>query len=355
MRNLLFIIVAATCNVAFARPDSTWQLSAYIETYFAYDANRPDDHLRPSFLYNHNRHNEVSINLAYLKASYNTSQVRGNLALMAGTYAQYNLAAEPTLLRSIFEANAGIKLSRNKNLWLDAGIFVSHIGFESAITKDCWTLTRSLLAENSPYYESGLKLNYTSSTGKWYMAGLILNGWQRISRPDGNQSLAVGTQLTFKPHNRLTLNSSTFVGNDKPQANKQIRYFHNFYGIFQFSSQWGMTLGLDNGWEQRSPGSAAFNNWYSPVGIVRYTFSDRWAAAGRVEYYHDRRGVIINATTPNGTQIRGLSCNLDFSPNSHALWRIEARQLKAQEPIFSKSGKPSQMNFCLTTSLAVAF
>ncbi len=38
----------------------------------------------------------------------------------------------------------------------------SHIGFESAVGSDCWNLTRSILAENSPYFESGIKLNYTN-------------------------------------------------------------------------------------------------------------------------------------------------------------------------------------------------
>jgi hypothetical protein len=39
----------------------------------------------------------------------------------------------------------------------------SHIGFESVISADCWTLTRSLLAENSPYYETGMRLEATST------------------------------------------------------------------------------------------------------------------------------------------------------------------------------------------------
>jgi hypothetical protein len=40
----------------------------------------------------------------------------------------------------------------------------SHIGFESAIGKDCATLTRSILADNSPYYEAGVKIDITSKT-----------------------------------------------------------------------------------------------------------------------------------------------------------------------------------------------
>jgi hypothetical protein len=128
--------------------NSTITWSGYVDAYYAYDFNQPDDHLRPSFLYNHNRHNEFNINLAYIKGAYSSNRTRANLAIMAGTYAQYNMAESP-LLQHIFEANVGIKLSQKHDIWLDAGILPSHIGFESAVSKDCWTLTRSILAENS--------------------------------------------------------------------------------------------------------------------------------------------------------------------------------------------------------------
>src|SRR6476620_9199769 len=137
-------------------------LSGYTEAYYAYDFNKPVDNNRPYFLYSHNRHNEFNVNLAFLKASYNADRVRGSVAVGVGTYMNANYAAESGVLKNIFEANTGVKLSRNRNLWLDLGILPSHIGFESAISKDCWTLTRSIVAENTPYFESGARLTYTS-------------------------------------------------------------------------------------------------------------------------------------------------------------------------------------------------
>lgn len=41
---------------------------------------------------------------------------------MAGTYAQDNMVAEQGALRYINEANIGVKISENKNLWIDAGL-----------------------------------------------------------------------------------------------------------------------------------------------------------------------------------------------------------------------------------------
>ena len=143
-------------------------ISGYVEAYYGYDFNKPDDNNRPAFIYSHNRHNEFNLNLGYLKGAYSSERVRANIAMAAGTYMNSNYAAEPGVLKNIYEANVGIKISTKKNLWIDAGIMPSHIGFESAIGKDCPNLTRSMLAENSPYYESGIRVGYTSKNEKWF-------------------------------------------------------------------------------------------------------------------------------------------------------------------------------------------
>ncbi len=113
-------------------------ISGYVEAYYSYDFGNPGNHERPTFFYSFNRHNEANLNMGFVKANYTSDKVRGNFALMAGTYPQYNLAGEQGMLKNIFEANVGFKISKNKNIWIDAGVMPSHIGFESAIGKDCW-------------------------------------------------------------------------------------------------------------------------------------------------------------------------------------------------------------------------
>ena len=182
---ILAVIFMVKTIIVFAQKDSLnpWKNTAYGELYYSFDFAEPQNNEKPNFIYNHKRHNEVNLNLAFIKASYNTSNIRVNAALMTGNYAQYNLSSEPTWAQFIYEANLGVKLSKTKNIWFDAGIMPSHIGFESAISADCWTLTRSILAENSPYYETGIKLNYGSKNEKFNFNFLVLNGWQKIQKP----------------------------------------------------------------------------------------------------------------------------------------------------------------------------
>ncbi|HRF17352.1 MAG TPA: outer membrane beta-barrel protein, partial [Chitinophagaceae bacterium] len=179
----ILIGTAVLMNISLAAQDSTVNLtlSGYAEAYYTYDFNKPADNNRPGFIYSHNRHNEFNLNLGFLRVNYTAERVRANIALAAGTYMNANYAAEPGVLKNVFEANASIKISKKKNLWIDAGIMPSHIGFESAVSKDCWNLTRSILADNTPYFEAGAKISYTTDDGKWFFSGMALNGWQRIT------------------------------------------------------------------------------------------------------------------------------------------------------------------------------
>lgn len=355
MKHLFLVPLCGIALTAHAQqPDSAITLSAYAEVYYGYDLAQPADHLRPGFFYSFNRHNEVNLNFGMVKMAYAQNNVRGNIALMAGTYPQYNMAAEPGMLRSVYEANAGVKLSKTKELWIDAGIMPSHIGMESAIGKDCWTLTRSIMAENTPYFETGARLSYTSPDGKWYAAGLVLNGWQRIARIDGNNTPAFGTQLTYKPNGRTTINWSTFVGNDKPDSVSQLRLFNDVYAQFQAAEKLGLIAGCDIGVERAHSGDSA-SMFITPILMARYTINDKSHLAARIEYYRDRNGVMIATGTPHGFNSLGYSLNFDRQVAPNVLWRIEGRMLQSEDKIFADAaGKATASNVFLTTSLSIA-
>lgn len=358
MKRLLICLLSSLEGLtvcAQSTEEKPLKVTGYLDIYYSYDFGKPDNNLRPGFLYSYNRHNEVNIDLGYIKAAYEKDKVRANVALMAGTYANANLAAERGVMKNVFEANAGVKIMKEHQLWIDAGIFASHIGFESAIGKDCWNLTRSILADNSPYYESGVRVSYTSSNNKWYVSGLFLNGWQRIQRIEGNHTPAFGHQVTFKPNDKLAFNSSSFIGNDKPDSAKQMRYFHNFYALMQLSGKLGLTAGFDIGAEQKAKGSSGYNTWYSPVLILRYKPVEKMAIAARGEYYRDEKGVIIATGTPDGFQTWGYSLNFDYTILDNVMWRIEGRGFSGKDAIFLKDATPSTTNFSLTTSLAISF
>lgn len=354
---LLSLLIACPVAAAAQQADdsSQFKVSGYAEVYVQYDFARPDDHQRPSFVYSHNRTGEVNVNLALARLSYTSSRVRGSLALAAGTYMNANYAAEPGVLRNLYEVSLGFKPFPNTNFWIDAGVLPSHIGWESAISRDCWHLTRSMAADNSPYFETGVRMAYRSPNEKWLISLLALNGWQRIQRPDGNSTPAFGHQLTYQPNERVTLNSSSFVGSDTPDSLRRMRLFHDLYGIFALTDKLSLMAGFDIGWQQVSKGSSDYDTWYTPVISMQYRIRPSLRMAVRAEYYSDPSAVIITSAYTTGFGTFAASVNLDVDIGRHLVWRIEAKGLKGKEGTFDNDGKPSAQNGLVVTSLALAF
>lgn len=355
---LLILLLISFINHASAQNNTSGTIkpeiafSGFVDIFYAFDFNMPAKNHRQDFLYNHNRHNEFNLNLGILKVSAEHSKYRANLALQTGTYPMDNYAAEPDVLKHIFEANAGVSLNRKNSLWLDAGIFASHIGFESAISIDNWTLTRSLPAENSPYYLSGAKLTYRPNES-WEIAAISCNGWQRIQKVEENSLLSFGTQVTYSKNERISLNWSTFIGTDDPDRTRRMRYFNNFYGQFQFTNKLGIIAGFDIGVQQTKKGSQDYDNWFTPVMIAQYSFNDYWATAIRGEYYHDKKGIIIPTATPNGFQTSGFSINVDYSPYENIMCRLEGRWFNSKDRIFERGNKAVNDNYFIVGSIAI--
>lgn len=344
-----------TGALAYGQEDPKVQITGYLETYFGYDFNRPADHNRPGFIYSHHREQEVNLNLGYLKSSYTSAGIRANLALMTGTYAQANLAAEPAVLRNIFEANAGLKLSEKAGLWLDAGIFSSHIGFESAISKDCWMLTRGIASENSPYYETGVKITYGTADGKFSATALYLNGWQRITRQNGIGQPAGGLQLSWKPNPKFSLNYSNYLGTEGTDSAHAGRSYHQIYGVMQLTGRFGLILALDYAAQQKEKGDQAKNRVFSPAAVAQYQWTHQWTLAGRVEYYQDKGGVFIATGTPHGFMTTGYALNVSYSPVPKAIVRLEGKIYYSKDPVFVRQLQQVSANAALTASLAVSF
>ena len=358
--SLFFLIVFGT--PVFGQQDSIptsnefkGVVSGVIDLFYGYDFNQPEGKTRLPFLYNHNRHNQVALNLGLIKIAMTKGQFRSNVALQVGTYSVDNYAAEPGILKHIYEANAGVLLSKKGNVWFDAGVLPSHIGFESAISTDNWTLTRSLMAENAPYFLTGGKLSF-QPTEKWFFSALVINGWQRITNVEGSTKPSFGTQVSYRPKDGVFLNWSTYLGSNDPDATRRQRYFSNLYGQFQVSDALGLTVGMDMGAQQQKRGISTYDSWFSPAVIGQVRWNQRMKSALRIEYYQDRNGVIIPAeNSPSGFSTAGFSVNLDYVLRERLFWRVEASNYRSQDQVFSYPLGPDTTNFFLISSLAYRF
>lgn len=348
----IFSITVFSQVDALEKGETTVHFTGFADIYYFYDFNEPKDGNRQDFLYNHNRQNEFNLNLALFKAHFTNEKYRANIAFQSGTYAQDNYAAEEGVLQHVFEANIGFALDQKRKWWLDAGILPSHLGFESAISTENYTLSRSLAAESSPYFSSGAVLSYLPNN-KWEIKALVLNGWQRIQRVPGNSMLSGGTQLVFMPNDQTTINWSTFIGTDDPDTNRRMRYFSNFFTSLKLAKHWGVIAGFDYGLQERLNQTSEFNYWYCPTLIVHYSLNDQWSSAVRLEYYEDEDNVIVQTPSSVGYKTTGLSVNVDYKVDKNLQCRVEARSFNSPNKLFKGENAYQKDSFFIGFSMAL--
>ena len=346
---ILLLLIFNNTNAQIAI-DSNFSFIAYGETYFSKDFAAFKQPERPNFYYNHKKNNQLGVNLAMAKLNYTSKKIRANLGLMVGDYATYNLSNEPNWAKNIFEANIGYKLSNKDNLWLDVGILNSHIGFESAIGLDCYTLTRSIVADNSPYYETGAKLGYTSKTNKWHFNLLWLNGWQKIVTPNGFTKANFGIQVNYKPNENVTFNYSNFIGSDKPDTAKATRMYHNIYIQYNLSKKLSIIAGIDIGNDQSD--TKNYSYWFTPISVIQYKINAKCTTALRFEYFNDANETLIQTNIGKGFKVFGTSLNVDYNLFKKLYWRAEIKWLEASQNIFENNSK-NNLSFVSNLSIKI--
>lgn len=132
-----------------------------------------------------------------------------------------------------------------------------------------------------------------------------------------------------------------------------MRYFHNFYAIYQWSDRIGLIGGFDIGLQ-------TFNHrgltWYTPILMLQYAAHDDLKFTLRTESYQDGSGVIIDTGTSQGFRVKGISFNADWAINKQLLWRVELKHLQSRDAIFSKQINQSTQNlFTAITALCLSF
>jgi hypothetical protein len=326
-------------------------LGAYIDTYYSYDFNKPKDSTRPYFV-SMNRHNEVNINLAFIDLRYSGSKVRARFVPGFGTYMDSNYAAEEGTLRNLVEANAGFKLFKEKDLWVDFGVFGSPFTNESAISRDHLVYTRSFAPEYVPYFLAGAKLTIPVSK-KINFYFYVLNGWQQIR--DQNSNKAIATQFEYRPNDNLLLNWNTFIGKETSAIDPAFvgnRYFTDAFFIYT-KNKWSLTGSAYAGSQELSTDDAV---WYSLNIVAQYSLTEKFALVTRLEHFNDTQSIqIVPITSVSGFSASGSSLGVNYKITNNFLFRTEARTFLSGEDVFLRDGKNVNNSSIVTTNLTVWF
>lgn len=351
MRSLILLgLLFPNFLLSQIRKDSI-HFSGYTEIYFSQDQHNWNEHQRPDFLYSHTSTNQIALNTAVLEFKYSSERLKTQLSLVEGTYANKITSAEPIDFGALYVGNISYKLSRTENLWLQAGVMPSHIGLESAIGFSNLSLSRSLAAENSPYYESGISLQYSSKNNKFYGSLLALNGWQTMSLVPQQSRLSFGSQIQFKPNANITLNHSTYYGEVPVSNGSHMRFFQNFYGNLVLKKNWNIQFQADYGIQETE--NNGFNkSWATGFLGLAYNVNEKLTMVGRGELMKDSNNLVVSGVN---NDLWGYSFNINYLLDEHLLLRAEWRNITSNSYTFAfQNFNEKQMNG-LNLSLAAQF
>jgi Putative beta-barrel porin-2, OmpL-like. bbp2 len=333
-------------------------IGGYLDGYYGYVSSKPSTGDVPYFV-TMNRHNEANINLAFLDLRYNGDRLRSRFVAGFGTYMDANYTNETGSIKNILEASMGVKIFKNKEIWLEFGVLGSPYTNESAISRDHLMYTRSLAPEYVPYYLSGAKLDVPLSN-KVTAYLYILNGWQQIK--DQNAGKSLGTQIEWRPNNQNLFNWNTYIGDERTKVdpNNRMRYFTDVYWIFtpnaKFSATSSAYIGLQQSVDSLDQPSKD-RIWWQANFVVKYNFTEKVSLSGRIEYFDDTDNVQIKSN--NGIQAvnlwsAGLCMNVKITNN--ALFRLEGRHFYATSKMYKSSdGNDSNDLTWLISNLTIWF
>lgn len=357
---MIIIILLFLSSFGYAQTENKPKLEAFIDTYYAYDFNRPTN-LERQYTTQPVRHNEGNINLAYISGELTREKTRGKLTLQYGNSVTKNYSSEPTQgatsgpinCQMLQEAYAGYKIK--PNLWIDAGIYLGHIGMESWISKYNYTYSRSLMLDYVPYYQTGVRLTHVideNNEMQWH----LLNGWQNIS--ENNQDKALGMQYLHRFNSDLIFTYNNFIGNDKgisgnitPATKSTLRTYHNFILQKKLNESLDIKAAFDIGTQERQDVHKQ-KTWTTWAAVTRYKLNESNFLAARVEQYHDRSQSNVLTNSTNGFIVDSFSINYDKQLDENALWRIEFRQFHSKDAIYPKKSGLAKDDYFLVTSLA---
>ena len=312
----------------------------FVDTYAAASKNDPPG-IERDYVTQASKNGGPHLNLLAAGAAYDDKLLRAKLAAQHGDSVDANYAAEPQeAWRLVQEGYVGAYLSPKVSL--DAGVFFAHIGAESWINTYNPNYTRSLIAEFSPYYESGGRLTYAIND-EWTAQLLVLNGWQNISEA---RHPALGTSLSWTD-SKLTVSSNTFAGNE----NDGTRLFHDLIIQRKFESGTLISGSIDVG-HQDAPDIAG-GWWWGYALIGKTPLTENLALNGRIESYQDPNAVIT--TPPSGTPFRvyGVSMGTDLDVGSGLCVRAEAKHLMGVDKVFLDDSSTTRTDTLFILSLSL--
>ncbi len=361
-----FSFLFAVKSVAQSDSTSKFSWSGYVDAYYAYYTDSVGEGNYQKFPSIAPRSNQVGLNTAQLTFQYDGEKVRALATLHVGDIAR---CAWSNTFNNIMEAHAGVRLC--KTLWLDAGLFRTHVGVEGLLPRENFASCVSINTFYEPYFESGIRLNYNPNT-KLAVTLLLLNGYNMYE--DNNEKKSLGALITYAFNDKASIGYSNYTGDDTPTQPDSIKTIshlriHNSlffnYQYHKLKIQIGgdyvlqQNSGIDNSNNLPDSTTAVMT---SGVVSLKLAATKSFAAYIRGEYFNDPEGFmggifIDKQGRFTGYNLTGATLGGEYKPTENSYVRLEARQLQMDinQEIFNTNGVKTSSRLEVIFNIGISF
>ena len=332
----LLLIGVVLFNVSKAQQSTPLAVSGFVDAYYSRNFNQPanrSDKLRNFDVLD----NQVNLSLVEVVLQKKSEPIGFRIDADFGTandmvqgIAPYGTTSYNTLT-NIQQAYLTGVIPIGAGLTVDAGKFVTHMGYEVIESKDNWNYSRSLLfAWAIPYYHTGIRLTYPIASN--FTAALhVVNNWNSTIDNNDFKSLGLALNYAVTSSTTFTLNVMDGVEESNPNIAGKKTVF-DLILTHQFTDAFALTLNGDYGDERTFGGLAT---WKGVAAYGRYAIDTVSAVAVRLEIFDDPLGYATALNVPK-LDVKEVTATYEYKFSNSLLLRAEARYDLANAKIFDK-------------------
>ena len=299
---ILLLLCTAITAVAASAADKDWYYQAYVDAGYAASNREPSDNVwRSKGTTNILNKPELFLAMAEVRKVATTDSRWGlEFGLQGGEDAKNQVPApekEPPSnadhWRHLYRGNVSYLAGDDGELAFTAGVFNSHIGYESYLAIENPNYTRAYILDYVPYFMTGVEVGWEISETT-DLAFYVISGYDYLADINDAPSISFRGDWQFTPE--FTFSQSFYYGPD--QKNTNIEYWRFFTdSIAEWKhGRWLVAGAFDYGTEKQADimGQPRYT-WAGGAVWLRYAVNDKASLALRPEFYDDPDGLQTTA------------------------------------------------------------
>ncbi len=304
------------------------EIGGFVDTYFSWNLASPvsrENRFRNFDL----AERQFVLSEAQIDIERRAAPIGFHIALNTGAASDIIHAGHTSTMSLLMQGFVSVVIPVGAGLSVDAGKFVTHMGFETISAKDNYNYSRSFLfAWAIPYYHIGVRAAYPLLE-RLTVGANISNGWNAASPPEGK---TFGAILTWKPVDALSFTANWIGGPGQSDSlDPPFRQVVELISTFRITEQFTIAVDALYGVE-RTPGEQA--TWKGAALYGQFALADNSTISARGEVYDDLHGF----TTGYVQTLREVTMTYEQRVLQNLLLRLEYRHDNSSAEVFDGSG-----------------